>query len=422
MGYQYALNQSMALNQRLVMNMAMRQALDVLQMPVDELSDWLEREIEQNPLLEITSPGLRDLSHLERATAETPHHYLSGEIRAHFDLCEEREIAEYIAGSLDEKGFLSLSIKEIGAALEVEEARVAEVLYRFQRMEPAGLGAEGVQGALLVQLEMKGLKGSVIYGVVEHYYSDLLRNRLKKITKVFRLSGQELRDLVHSKLRPLNPFPGHLFLHSHNPPITPDITIEKVGASWRVETSEGSLPTFQVHASYLEMVENKRLNREELDYFRRHIAVDRWLHRILSRRKETLEKITLYILKKQADFLEGETQTPLPMTMSEIAASLGKSESTITRAIANKYVASPLGLLKLRSFFTQALHTDEGAISNKRAKDLLRKLIDQEEKPLSDETLSQLLKEQGIPCARRTVAKYRKQLKILSSSERKLWK
>ena len=424
MGHRYALNQSIRQDQRLVMNMAMRHAFDVLQMPVAELSEWLEKEIEQNPLLEISRSGHQNLSYLETAVAERPskQQYLSREIRSYFDLEEERKIAEYIAGSLNEKGFLSLSVEELCSTLEVEEALILKVLHRFQRMEPVGLGTQGVQEALLVQLEEKGLKGSVIYRIVEQYYSDLLHHRLKKITKVFRLSATELKALVYTDLRPLTPFPGHLFQSAYNPVIIPDITIKKEGEIWNIEMNERDLPSFQIHSQYLEMVENEALVREDIDYIRRHLAAGKWLQRIVSRRKETLEKIMIYILKKQLEFLEGTVHTPLPMTMSEIALALNKSESTITRAIANKSVSCPLGLLKLRTFFTQAIQTDEGTISNKKAKDLLVKLVEQEETPLSDETLSKLLKSQGVPCARRTVTKYRKQLKILAATKRKLWK
>lgn len=417
MDHHFALHQNIRQDQRLVMNMAMQRAFDVLQMPIHELSDWLEREIEQNPLLEISSS--RDKSHscLETTIANTPsrHTYLQEAIRDHFETEEEQAIAEYIAGSLDDKGFLTLSKEE---SYHSDEAFKC-VLHAFQRMEPVGLGARDVQEALLIQLEVKGKKNSTIYHIVKEHYNDLLHSRYRAITKLFRLTLGELKRMIQTQLRPLNPFPGQLFTTMHNPAITPDIRVEKVGENWKVEVCEGDLPSFHIHESYLE---THNLKREDRDYIRRHVAAGKWLYRILDRRKETLQQIMLCIVKKQTDFLEGIAQAPHPMTMSEIASALQKSESTVTRTIANKYVDSPLGLISMRSFFTQPIHTQEGAVSNKRAKDLLVKLIEQEDSPLSDESLSLLLKAQGIPCARRTVTKYRKQLKILSAAERKLWK
>ena len=418
----YGLNQSMQCDQRLVMNMGMRRAFEVLQMPIAELSDWLEREIEQNPTLEIAKRRQGDLSYLEMTIPQAPsqREHLAREIQDHFDGEKEREIAEYIGGSLDVKGFLTLSVEELSSALNVEKSLVLNVLRIFQRMEPVGLGTEGVREALLVQLEVRGLKRSVLYSVVEQYYTDLLHSRLKKISKMFGLSTQELKSLIASDLRPLTPFPGHFFLHPYNPSITPDITVEKENDMWKIEVRE--LPSFRIQPSCLRVVKDKSLKGEDLKYIRRHVAEGKWLSHILERRQSTLEKIMAYILKKQADFLEGTLDTPLPMTMCEIAAALEKSESTITRAIAHKYVASPIGLLKLRSFFTQAIVTDKGVVSNKKAKDLLVKWIAQEEKPLSDEALSKRLKAEGIPCARRTVAKYRQGLNILKASTRKAWK
>ncbi|MGE0197509.1 MAG: RNA polymerase factor sigma-54 [Simkaniaceae bacterium] len=417
MGHNFHLSQNLKQDQRLIMSQGMRQAFDVLQMPVLELSAWLEKEIEQNPLLEISKPSCREISYGEMAREHVPsrHEYLMGEIRAHFFDKKEQQIAEYIAGSLDEKGFLSLSLEELCRALEVKEEEALKVLHVFQRMDPVGLGTPGAQQALLVQLERKGLKQSVIYSIVDQHYSDLLHKRLKKILKTFHLTPEALKELVKTQLRPLNPFPGHSLIDIYNPPITADILIEKVEERWKVRVNEKDLPSFEIREEY---ASQDTLTQEERDYFRRHRAAGKWLMRILDQRKETLEKVMAYILKKQIDFFEGVIQEPHPMTMQEIALALEKSESTITRAIGDKYLACPQGFLRLRSLFTQALQTEEGTISNKRAKDLLGKMIAQEKTPLSDEALSQLLKTQGIPCARRTVAKYRKQLKILSASKR----
>jgi|GEM_PF-1685640 len=423
-GYYCALDQRIGQDQRLIVNMAMLRAFNVLQMPITALGEWLEREIAHNPILEISRPSYHYPADFESSVADkpAPYKYLLGEIHSHFYSEEERKIAEYIAGSLDERGFLTLSDGELCAILNIEHALLSKVLHTFQRMHPLGLGARNVQEALLIQLEEGGAKGTTIYHIVKQFYNDLLYHRLKNIMKAFRLNITELKFLIYSKLRPLTPFPGHSLITRYNPNIIPDITVEKVEGIWQIEINRWGLPPIQIHSHYLEMVDSGRLDRKDSEYVRRNVAAGRWLKHILSQREKTLEKIMTYILEKQLSFLEGVAQTPLPMTMSEIASALKRSESTITRAVSNKFISCPLGMFKLRTLFTQALQADEGMISNRRAKDLLIKLIEQEETPLSDDTLSALLKSHGVSCARRTVTKYRQQLKILSASKRRVWK
>jgi len=424
MGCYCALNQRVGQDQRLIVNMAMLRAFNVLQMPITALGEWLEREIEHNPILEISKPRYQHLADFEIPVVDhpSPYAYLLKEIHSHFYTEKECKIAEYVAGSLDEKGFLTLSDEELCATLDIEQALLSRVLHTFQRMRPLGLGAHNVQEALLIQLEAGGLKGTTIYHIVKQFYNDLLHHRFKNIMKAFRLNITELKSTIYSQLHPLTPFPGHSLISRHSPTIIPDITVERGEGMWQIEINRWGLPPIQIHAHYLEMAENGSLDRKDAKYIHRHIAASKWLKHIVRQREKALEKIMAYILEKQVSFLEGVTQTPLPMTMSEIASALNRSESTITRAVSNKFISCPLGVLELRSFFTQALQADEGIISNRRAKDLLLKLIEQEETPLSDDTLSKLLKDQGISCARRTVTKYRQQLKILSASKRGMWK
>jgi len=416
------LYQSMHQGHYLTMNMAMYQAFDVLQMPISELSDWVEREITYNPLFEITQTYHSNFPSTEITKEPSQREYLSMEIRDHFDSEKERKIATYIGDALNEKGFLTLSIDEICSILCVNKPLVLNVLHIFQRMHPIGLGTHNVQEALLVQLEERGRKGSIIYNIVEQYYDDLLHQHLKKIARVFALNIHSVTSLIYSELRPLMPFPGYFFTSLSNPIIIPDITIEKEGDMWKIEMNERDLPSFQVHSQYLKILEESSLTKKELSYMRRRLAAGQWLHHVINQRQETLKAIIVCILKRQSAFLEGMFHTPSPMTMNEIALALNRSHSTITRAVANKYISCPIGLLKLRTLFTQPLQTDIGVISSKKAQELLIKLVAQEKYPLSDRELSTLLlQNHGISCARRTIAKYRKYLNIPASSERGIW-
>lgn len=404
--------QSIRQDQRLIMSAAMERAFHVLMMPTLELNDWLEKEVEKNPLLKLSRSSSRPFDLSLACSNITLHDYLSHEIELLFQASHEKEIAKEIAGSLDEKGFLTLS--------EEETKGKEAVLKKFQQIEPVGLGARSVREALLLQLEEK--EDLPVYQIVDLHYDDLLHNRLGKISKALKISLSEIKEVIRKDLRPLNPFPGKIFESDFNPPLSPDISIIKEEDLWSVEINDSDLPTFEVHETYLKALENPLAQQEEVHFIRRHLAAGNWLTRTLQRRRKTLFEIATYLLKKQLKFLEGIQASPNPMTMKTVAQALELSESTITRAIAHKTIATPRGLLKLRNFFTFALQSSQGSISNQEAKDFLLKLIDQEASPLSDQQLSEKLKERGIQCARRTVTKYRKQLRIGSASQRKMWK
>jgi len=420
----YSFHQSAHQSQQLAMNMAMRQAFDVLQMPIAELSDWINEEIAQNPLFEIIQPYTRQFAPLETTITRefSQKEYLFLEIRDHFELGKERKIAEYIGGALDERGFLTTSVKQLCLTLNVKEPLLLKILHRFQRMEPIGLGTYNVQEALLVQLEERGVRESTTYQIVKQCYKDLLHHRLSKIAKIFKLSIEALRALIYAELRPLTPFPGQCFPSTPNSIIIPDITIERENEMWKIEMNEENLPSFHIHTQYIKMAECGVLTQKDLAYLHRHLATGQWLRRVINQRKETLKSIMTYILKSQSDFLEGVVSTPHPMTMREIALALNRNESTITRAVANKYISCPLGLLKLRTLFTRPFLTEKEMISNRKIQELIIKLVKQEKMPLSDKALSKLLKNQGISCARRTIAKYRQRLKIPTALERRAWK
>ena len=399
-------------DQRLIMSVAMERAFYVLQLPIEELADWLEQEIEQNPVLDLSYSSAQEFDPSFVPSKPSLYDHLLSEIALHFITDEEKEIARYFAGSLDSKGMLTLSTEEIKGK--------EEVLKVFQRMEPKGVGARCVQEALLIQLEEK--KHSLVYSLVSNHYHDLLHLRLQKIAKEMHLTLNKVKTLIHKQLRPLNPFPASGYQDEINPILTADVTLHNEEGLWSVEVNDSSLPPIHIHPYYLNVLEKKELKNDEIAFIKRHVAAGKWLIRVIERRKKTLQEIATYLLKREKDYFEGIASALTPLTMKELAKALSLSESTITRAIANKALASPRGLLTFRSFFNQGLRSIKGKVSNKKAKDLLLKLIEQEDAPLSDEALSKQLLSWGIQCARRTVTKYRKELKIGSACQRKLRK
>ncbi|MCP5505455.1 MAG: RNA polymerase factor sigma-54 [Chlamydiales bacterium] len=401
--------QTVRQDQRLIMSAAMERAFHILMMPSAELSEWLESEIESNPLLKLSKPReeLPQVDLMHRQT--TLYEHLTHQIELTFQQPEEKAFARILAGSLDEKGFHSLSSEELKGR--------EEVVAQFQHLDPLGIGARNAREALLIQLEEK--KGSPAYLILSSHYEDLLQHRWIKIAKKLKISLSELQNIIHRDLRPLNPFPASGFQQTINPLLTPDLAIHYEEEIWSIEVIDSHLPTIEIDNDYMHMLQSSERNKEENDFIRRHLAAGNWLQRSIDRRHSTLHQIGSYLLKKQKGFLEGLDPSPQPMTMKEMATALNLNESTITRAISNKTVSTPRGLIPLRKFFTHPVKSRRGQISNDEAKRLLIQLINQETLPLSDEALAVKLKAYGIECARRTVAKYRKELKIGSVLERR---
>ena len=398
--------------QRLMMNVTMEKAFHVLTLPNLELGEYLEREVEKNPILKLIKPLSRPIDFGLIQAKETPYASLCRQIDLYFDCPKQKEIARQIAGSLDEKGFLTLSAEEL--------IRKEEVLKTFQRMDTLGLGARNVQECLLIQLESK--RATLIYQVVALHYEDLLQNRLQKISKKLKVSLSDLKEMIQKELRPLNPFPGRQFQSDFNPPLIPDLSISKEGKTWSIRINDSNLPTFEINETYLNALNRARISHQEAQFIRHHLAASRWLIETVARRSKILYDVAVYLLKKQRNYLEGTQGNLAPMTRKEMARALNLSESTISRAISHKAIETPRGIMHLRSFFSYGVKSEYGKVSNQQAKNLLMEWIDQEKEPLSDAALSKKMREQGIRCARRTVAKYRKQLKIGFASQRKLWK
>ena len=396
------LRQHAVQEQRMVMNMSMQQAFHVLQLPTVELAGFLEQEIEKNPILTLPSSAGSSIDPSYLPKSSTLYDHLLSQIPFHFREAHEREVARYFAGSLDHLGLLTLSPEEIKG----HEA----ILSRFQKMDPLGVGARSVQEALLIQLEDR--PSSPLRELISYYYEDLLHLRLTKIAKKMHLSQEVLHGLIQKDLQRLNPFPGKAFETTVNPQLVADIQLFEEEGAWKIEVNSSSLPPIKIDLEYEQALQEETISPEDKSYIRSRISAGNWLMQIVERRKMILIAIGRLLLKRNLLFFQGELHEPSPLKMKEVAKALSLSESTVTRAILNKSIASPRGIHPLRMFFNQS-HP---------AKELLRKLIKEEREPLTDEALSILLSRRGAPCSRRTVAKYRRQLNIEPASKRKLQK
>lgn len=397
--------------QRLLLSFAMQQAIQVLQMPQLELSEWLKAEIEENPILEYeeeitysSSSSSFSSSRIEKALQEPDiaapislFDHLMNQARLSSFNAEELEMAEFLIGSLDERGFLES--QDISPSMK-------GVLLKLQEFDPPGIAARSLPESLLLQLRLKGKENSLASRVLESHFEDLLHNRFPLIAKKLKCSVVELQEAIEKEMAPLNLRPAAPFFTEQACVIIPDLILKKEDETWTIEMNEDLMPKFQI--------------REKANVNKRHFQNAKWLKNALESRQKTLFGICRYLVKKQDAYLNGDSEALEPMTMQEVAETLGLHISTIGRAVNGKHLFCPKGLVAMRSLFCYDLGN---ATSNQSAKQLLLDLIGKEDKrhPLSDDALALKISALGIPLARRTIAKYRKLSHIPSASQRREW-
>lgn len=439
-------SQSVKQIQRLILSPQMQQALHLLQLPVLELSTVIEEELTQNPLLErgeedeapVATETVKNASghkgddlrsFIENTVAyeHSLYDHLMAQARETFNGREELLIAQWVIGNLDADGLLTASVKEIAALGGYTEEEIDSVLAEIQTFDPPGVGAKSAQESLLIQLRFFGKKDTLAFRIIERHYDDVLHNRIPAIAKSLSRSADEIRKTIAQEIARLDLHPGTNQSAGHYRTIvqhiTPDLTISYHEGCFSIEINNDNLPHLRLNQTYMEMLTDAALPHETKSYIQDKVASGKWLMRNLHERNQTLYRIASELVQTQSAFLSNPKGELIPMTMKEVAGKLELHESTIARAVAHKYVSCPRGIFPLRSFFTHAYKTDEGEnISAQTVKDLLRHLIQEENKarPLSDELLSSMIKERGIPCARRTVAKYRQELNIGNTSQRRL--
>lgn len=388
---------------RLIMTLALRRSLEILQMPQLELAQWLHAEIERNPLLELdASPPPR--FETEIPSLKTLRDHLLQQIRENFPSPHEQGIANEFLEHLDERGFLTTSLEILTAQFN---RPVDSILATLQTFDPPGIFARSLQEALLLQLKAHGKTDSLSYQLVTHCFEDLLHGRYAAIKK--KLGSSDLAPAMHILAR-LSLRPASAFHHEPITPVVPDLQIAKVDGGWTIALVEDELPKFHIREDYMAIEPE---SSEEKELMRGFKTEAKWIGRSLHRRRSLLRHIGRLLLRKQAPWLDNKG--PLAsFTMKELAETLQIHESTLSRALSGKYASTPRGILPLRSLLSSAPET-------LTARHWLEKLVANEDKqsPLTDEQLAQALTLKGFPTARRTIAKYRSQLKIGSATQRK---
>jgi RNA polymerase sigma-54 factor len=470
--------QSLRQMQRLMMSPQMQQALQLLQLPILELSTTIEIELQQNPVIEPLQEDQMEEENIEpeldgawepekeltfddksfeilRKLDEEFRDYISdtpvysnGEdeeklrsfqessvlaspslfeflMRQAYETWERPEelmMAEAIIGSFDERGFLQNPLEEIAALGNFDVLELEAILFKIQEFEPSGVGANNLQESLLLQLRHKHKENSLAYQIIKEEYDNLLHNRIPLIQKNLGCTLEELKEELQRDILRLDLRPGASYTSVAAQPIIPDLTLEIQNDSLEVVIEEDFLPSFRFNRRYLRMLNDESVPIETKDFIKQKIVSAKWLLRNIHQRNETLFKIGKLLAEKQTDFFMSPSGLLLPMTMKQASEQLGVHESTIARAVAHKYLFSPRGLFPLRYFFTTGFLNQEGEdVSSATIKELLKEIIKKEDKsrPFSDESIARQINSRGIPCARRTISEYRAALDIRNAHQRR---
>ena len=444
----------------------MRKSLEILQAGTMELSHLLRQALETNPTLEDitevtsldedtdpeeadkleymneTEDDWRDRSILEGRNNQwtqedeerRQHHYnnivapetLQQHLQHQVDLSlidpEAREAAHLILGNLDDRGFLESSLTDIATNGSTPISRLRKALDMIKSFDPAGVGASGIPEALLIQLERSSGKETLEYRIVRDHLEDLARRRHPQIARSLGTTVECIAEAAE-KIGRLSPNPGGEFDPTGNPYILPDVIIERNDdGKWGARLTGEHLPSLRINDFYKDMIGKSGVDQKARTFLRDQIRDGRSLIRSISLRQETILAIAHKLIEQQPAFLEKGPRHLRPLTMNDIADELSLHATTVSRAVAGKYILTPQGLMEMRAFFATGYQTEGGAeVSNAGVREAIQQLIDEENqaKPMSDDAISKALQAQGIKVARRTVAKYREQLNILPSHLRK---
>jgi len=333
------------------------------------------------------------------------------------------KIVEQIIGSIDESGYLRTHISDIAITSDADLPEVKKALSLVQTFDPPGIGARDLRECLLLQLDRKGDKSSLAYQVVDEHLEAIGRNQVPKVARALHTSSTLLYQALDA-IRKLSPYPGSQVTPSPREDfVYPEVFIERDGdGEWRVRLNRDYSPRLRISPYYLKILEDPNYPREAKSYIREKIGSSKLLLRAIDQRQSTIEQISHSLLQFQKPFFEQGVSAMRPLVMNQVAEDIGVHETTVSRAIANKYVQTPHGLLPFRHFFSTGYTKDDGQeLSSHSIKQRLQESVNAEDskKPLSDQKLAEMLKENGLKVARRTVAKYREELGIQPSHMRR---
>lgn len=463
--------------QRLQMVLApqLRQSLELLQASMLELRSMVQQEIEQNPTLE---EKLSDSERIEvepvapeeeiapaedwekeyealaqlddewkdyfRASSSHAGHSPDDEARRQFYMdsitqteslqehllrqlalsgfsAHEHQIGELLIGNINEDGYLATDLEELASTTSFELAEIEAVLAHIREFDPVGVGSRDLRECLLCQIRRAGKEGALTEKIIRNHLEELGAKRYSQIAKALDATPDEIQDAAQY-IATLEPKPGRRFSDEQSPYVMPEVFVQKVNGEYVVAMNDDNLPRLRISKQYRTLMDQPTTTREVKQYIQDKIRSSAFIIKSIHQRQQTIRNIAEEIVRVQKEFLDQGVTHLRPLIMSQVASVLGIHETTVSRAVANKYMQTPQGMYEMKYFFTPGYKTDGGeSVSNKSIKDRIAVMIAREEatSPLSDQALADALKEDGVTVARRTVAKYREELKILPSHQRK---
>lgn len=435
------LNQS----QKLVLTKQLKQSLDILNMSTHDLEEVISKEREENPVIEVDKNDKIDwekyIDNMNNRTYNTAssvnydnedynienmikyninlYEYLKNQIN-YFDLNKkDKQIVEYIIDSIDEHGYFKSDIEEVSNRLNTNKENVIKNLKVVQTLEPSGIGARNIEECLMIQLKEKNIQNYILENVVENDLKLLADKKYKEVCKKHKINMEKCIEIVNI-IKMLDPKPGNKYTYSKNNYITPDVIVEKIGKEYEVYLNEKNTAHIKINKFYEEILKNSKDDENAKQYIKEKLNSAFNLVKNIESRKNTILRISKEIVKYQYEFFENGNKYLKQLILKDIAQNLEIHESTVSRGVNGKYMLTPHGMFELKYFFSSGLNQEED-ISSTSIKNIIKEIISSEDKkkPYSDSKICTLLEAKDISISRRTVAKYREELGIRSSSKRK---
>lgn len=435
-----------SLQTKQILSQVQMQSLNILAMPMMELKEFLQNEEIENPLIEYTVGGgqeselsvtYREYDRFYNSAAgdddDEDHDLYEGEISGQTieDMIttqldwsklgeKEQKIVDFCIHSLEPSGYLEISAEDIARIVDEDMTLVLQILEMLKDLEPRGIFASNLEECLTLQIE--GLEHEEeLRTIINVHLKDIAEGKISSISRALKLSSVDVRKRIQV-IKSLNPRPLNGFGRERAPYIFPDIILGYEEGQWTISLNDKWTGSIGINEFYVHMMETAQ-DTELKAYFEEKLRRARFIMNAVDQRRKTLEGISAEILKRQAGYLLGK-ETLKPMTLEEIADNLELHKSTVSRAIRDKYILAPTGCLLIRDLFTSGIPTgkmDGEEVSRNTVKEKLKELVDKEDKkkPYSDEQLAKLLDDKGMPVSRRTVAKYRMEMGIGGTFQRK---
>ena len=334
-----------------------------------------------------------------------------------------REIATYLIGNVDEDGYLRVAREEIRAAGFQDDAEVEKALALVRSFDPPGICAFDLPDCLMLQIRMLGIENRLIETIVTEHWPEFLNRHFPQLSRSLGVGMSELQAVVEI-IKNLEPKPGRKYSNERTIYVEPDVAVRKIGDEYVIQLNEDGLPKLRISAAYRRMLRggNGAIGQEAAAYLKDKMRSAVWLIKSLDQRQRTIYKVADSIVRHQREFLDKGIEYLRPLVLRDVANDIGMHESTVSRVVSNKYIHTPRGLLPMKYFFHSGIDSSTGAdVSSLSIKSKIARYIADEDsrRPHSDARIMQRLRAEGIQIARRTVAKYREELRIPSSSQRK---